>query len=176
MTSLISKLINFSPHSISFPLHTLCVVSCHSLVFFAACHGFNKTVWQFPMGFPGGASGKEPPAKAGDQRDAGWIPGLGRSPGGGHGNPLQYFCLENPRGQRSLVGYSPWGHKQSDMAEQLTLRSLKSLQINPTIWFFLVYSVCFSLFQLCFLFPAPLHPFCQSSILFLLICICSYIN
>ena len=41
-------------------------------------------------------------------RRPGWIPGLGLSPGGGHGNPLQYSCLENPRGQRSLVGYSPW--------------------------------------------------------------------
>ena len=39
---------------------------------------------------------KNLPASAGDQRDAGLIPGLGRSPGGGHGNPLQYFCLENP--------------------------------------------------------------------------------
>ena len=36
------------------------------------------------------------PTKAGDGRNAGWIPGLGRSPGGGHGNPLQYSCLENP--------------------------------------------------------------------------------
>ena len=35
------------------------------------------------------------------------IPGLGRSPGGGHGNPLKYSCLENPHGQRSLAGYSP---------------------------------------------------------------------
>ena len=39
---------------------------------------------------------KNPPANAGDVRDAGLIPGLGRSPGGGHGNPLQYSCLENP--------------------------------------------------------------------------------
>ena len=38
--------------------------------------------------------------------DLGSIPGLGGSPGGGHGNPLQYSCLENPYGQRSLVGYS----------------------------------------------------------------------
>ena len=50
---------------------------------------------------------KKPPANAGDIRDAGLIPGSGRSPGGGHGNPLQYSYLENPRGQRSLVGYSP---------------------------------------------------------------------
>ena len=39
---------------------------------------------------------KKPPANAGDIRDAGLIPGSGRSPGGGHGNPLQYSCLENP--------------------------------------------------------------------------------
>ena len=46
------------------------------------------------------------PANAGDVRDAGSIAGPGRSPGGGHGNPLQYSCLENPHGQRSLAGYS----------------------------------------------------------------------
>ena len=69
------------------------------------------------MGFPGGASGKEnPPANAGDIRETGSIPGSGRSPGGGHGNPLQYSCLDNFM-DRSLVGYSPWGHKESDTAE-----------------------------------------------------------
>ena len=52
---------------------------------------------------PSGASVKNPPAKARDRRDAGSIPGLGRSPGGGHSNPLQYFCLENPHGQRNLA-------------------------------------------------------------------------
>ena len=41
--------------------------------------------------------------------DLGWISGLGRSSGGGHGNPLQYSCLENPLGQRNLVGCSPRG-------------------------------------------------------------------
>ena len=39
---------------------------------------------------------KNPPASAGDRRDVGPVPGLGRSPGGGHGNLLQYFCVENP--------------------------------------------------------------------------------
>ena len=57
---------------------------------------------------------KESACNAGD---LGSIPGLGRSPGEGHGNPLQYSCLENPHGQRSLVGYSPWGHKELDMTE-----------------------------------------------------------
>ena len=41
---------------------------------------------------------------------------------GGHGNSLQYSCLENPHGQRSWVGYSPWGHKESDMTEWLSAR------------------------------------------------------
>jgi len=50
---------------------------------------------------------KNPSANAGDFRDVGLIPGSRRSPGGGHSNPLQYFCLENPYGQRSLAGYSP---------------------------------------------------------------------
>ena len=66
--------------------------------------------------FPCGNSGKEL-ASAGDIGDAGSIPGSGWSPGGGHDNPLQYSCLENPRGQRSLEGYSPWGHKESGTAE-----------------------------------------------------------
>ena len=48
------------------------------------------------MGFPGGSVVKNPPANAGDARDAGSISGSGRSPGGGHGNPLKYSCLENP--------------------------------------------------------------------------------
>ena len=43
-----------------------------------------------------GANGKDPLANAGDIRDTGLIPGSGRSPGGGHGNPLQFSCLENP--------------------------------------------------------------------------------
>ena len=50
------------------------------------------------------------------------IPGSGRSPGGGHVNPLQYSCLEYPHGQKSLVGYSPWGRKESDTTEQLPFR------------------------------------------------------
>ena len=56
-------------------------------------------------------------AIAGDLRDTGSIPGSGRSPGGGHGYPVQYSCLENPHGQGSLVGYSPRGCKESEMTE-----------------------------------------------------------
>ena len=63
-------------------------------------------------GFLGVSVVKNLPANAGD---SGLIPGLGRSLGGGNGNPLQYSWLENPQGQRSLVGYSPWDRRESDM-------------------------------------------------------------
>ena len=68
------------------------------------------------MGFPGGSGSKESACNVGD---LGSILGLGRSPGGGHGNPLQCSCLENPHGQRSLVGHSPWGQQESDTTERL---------------------------------------------------------
>ena len=86
----------------------------------AAVHGVTKsrtwlsdwttaTIFHFlcihiHMGFPGGSDGKESACNVGD---LGSIPGLGRSPGGGNGNPLQYFCLENPHEQKSLVGCKP---------------------------------------------------------------------
>ena len=62
----------------------------------------------------GGSDGKESACSAGDQ---GLIPGSGRFPGQGNGKPLQYYCLENPHGQRSLAGYSPWGHTELDTTE-----------------------------------------------------------
>ena len=52
------------------------------------------------QGIPGGSDGKESTYNLGD---LGSIPGLGRFPGGGHGNPFQYSCLENPHGQSTLV-------------------------------------------------------------------------
>ena len=64
------------------------------------------------MGFAGGSDSKE---SACDVGDLGLIPELGGSPQGGHGNPLQYSCLENPQGQRSLADYTPWGCKESDL-------------------------------------------------------------
>ena len=70
------------------------------------------------MGFPGGSDGKDSACNAGD---LGSIPGSGRSPGEGKSNPLQYSCLENPHGQRNRAGYSPWGRKELDMTELVTL-------------------------------------------------------
>jgi len=65
-------------------------------------------------GFPGGSDGKESACNAGD---LGSIPGLRRSSGERNGNPLQYSCLGNHMDKRSLVVYSPWGCKESDMTE-----------------------------------------------------------
>ena len=71
-----------------------------------------------PKGFPGGSDSKE---SAYNARGLGSVPGLGRSPGGGHGYPLQYSCLQNPvdRGAWWATGHE--GHKESDTTERLTL-------------------------------------------------------
>ena len=79
---------------------------------------------QHKQGFPGGSI-KNPPTR---QENLGSIPGLGRFPGGGHGNPFQYSCLENPHGQRGLVGYSPWGCKESDTTERLSTTTTQLAQ------------------------------------------------
>ena len=60
---------------------------------------------------------KNLPANVGHTRDEGLIPGSGRSPGAGNSNPLKYSCLENPMDKRSVEGYSPWDHKESDTTE-----------------------------------------------------------
>ena len=69
------------------------------------------------LDFPGGSDCTELACNVGDLI---LIPGLGRSRGGGHGNLLQYSCLKNPQEQKSLAGYSPWGHKELDMTERLS--------------------------------------------------------
>ena len=76
--------------------------------------------------FPGGSGGQESACTVGD---LGSLPGFRRSPGGGHGNPLQYSCLKNPHGQRSLAGYSLWGRKESDTTERLSTTQHASFQL-----------------------------------------------
>ena len=60
---------------------------------------------------------KNLPPNARNVRNTGSLPGLGRSPGGGHGNPLQYSCLGNPMDRGACRGDSPWGHKELDTTE-----------------------------------------------------------
>ena len=71
--------------------------------------------------FPGGPDGKESACNA---ADLGSIPRLGRSLGEGNGDPLPVFLPGELHGQKSLVGYSPWGRKESDMTEQPILLTL----------------------------------------------------
>ena len=82
----------------------MCTLICMQKCFPAnRSHNLIKTIAD-------GSDGKESACNVGD---LGSVPGLGRSPRGGH-------CLENPHGQRSLAGYSPWGHKESEMTEKLS--------------------------------------------------------
>ena len=83
---------------------------------------------------------KDLPANAGNIRDVGSIPGSGRSPGGGYGNPLQHSYLENPNRQRSLAGYSPWGDKESDTTEWLTLSFSPWYKAHEGRYFSLLFS------------------------------------
>ena len=86
---------------------------------------FRNTLTQFPVaqnchmyGFPDGTVVKNAPANAGDTRHAGSIPGLGRSPGEGNGDPLQYSCLEHPTDRGAwwaiVHGFTRVGHDFSD--------------------------------------------------------------
>ena len=83
------------------------------------CHANLITKETAPFyGLPCGSDGKESACNAGDQ---GLIPWLGRSAGKENGNPTPVFLPGEFHGQRNLVGYSPWGHKELDTMEQLTL-------------------------------------------------------
>ena len=79
------------------------------------------------------ASAKEPACRC--RRHGRWrsIPGSGRSPGAGNSNPLKYSCLENPMDKRSVEGYGPWDHKESDTTEWLTL-SLFTFLLTYDLW------------------------------------------
>ena len=85
--------------------------------------------WNLLSGLPGGSDGKS----AYNVGDLGSIPGLSRSPGGGHGNSLWYSCLENPHGQKSLEGYSPWSHKELDTMEWLNTAPIKTWSVEQQL-------------------------------------------
>ena len=76
------------------------------------------------LGFPGGSAGKESASNAGD---LGSVLGLGRSPGEGNSLPTPVFLPGEFHRQRSLAGYSPWGHKESDTTERLLVCEVRIL-------------------------------------------------
>ena len=124
------SLVSFTQHNY-FEIHACCIVHCFLLMYSILLYGnsihllisrhlssfliltiWNKTAinifvfeWTYTFTSPGWWNS--------------WI--LWRFPGGGHGSPLHYSCLENLHGQRSLVGYSPWGRKESDMTDHLSV-------------------------------------------------------
>ena len=99
--------------------------------------GILKNSCEPVLGFPGGSDGKDSACNAGNPVS---ISGLGRSPGEGNGNPLQYSCLENPMDRRAWRANSLWGCKESDTAEWLTLftscelSSFPGVQVNSGIY------------------------------------------
>ena len=76
---------------------------------------------------------KNPPGSAGDIKDMCQIPGSEQFSKGGHGNPLQQSCLENPTDREAQWAYSPWDHKESDKTEM----SQQACIVNVTISFVL---------------------------------------
>ena len=83
-------------------------------------------------GFPGGSVVEQPLANAGDARDAALIPWVGKIPWSRKWQPTPVFLLEKSHGQRSLAGYGPGGHKESDTTEQLRTHTLTPLWIEIT--------------------------------------------
>ena len=88
----------------------------------------------------GGSDGKESTCSVGDLDS---ILGLGRSPGGGHGNPLQYSCQENPQGPRSLEGYHPWGLKELDTMTTQQQRVCVCVYIYIYIYIYIYNVYCY---------------------------------
>ena len=82
-------------------------------------------------GFPGGSVGKESTCSAGDTGDAGSTPGSGRSPEGGHGNPLQYSCLDNPMDRGALQAIA---HSRYSRATAQHMADLHCCSVIVVIW------------------------------------------
>ena len=91
---------------------------------------FCLALWNY-LGFPGGSVVKNPLASAGATGDTGSVPGSGRSPGEGNGNLLPVFLSRKSHGLSSLVGYTPQGHKESDITKRLNRNNrVKSERFN----------------------------------------------
>ena len=117
---------------------------------FAGCLGKGNRLGEHPInpcytcireGFPGGSVGKESTCSAGDTGDSGSIPESGRSPGGGHGNPLQYSCLEN------LMNRGAWQATVRRVAKSWT--QLKWLSTHTHVLTYLTQTIIWNRFLLC---------------------------
>ena len=93
----------------------------------------NKFILNIFLGFPGGTSGKELACQCRRQKRSRFYPWVGKMPWRRNWHPIPVFLPGKFHGQRSLVGYSPWGHKESDTTEQLTYCFLDSTYIYVNI-------------------------------------------
>ena len=100
------------------------IAFCHTIYFYV--------VSPLPLGIPGGSDGKE---SACDAEDSGLIPGSGRSPGEGNGNPIQYSCLENPMGRGAWQATVHGSHKELDTTKQLLFHFIKRFKEKWTFFF-----------------------------------------
>ena len=100
------------------------------------CDNFGRVIstGSASIRLPDGSVVKPPPASAGDTRDTGLIPGSGRSLGGGNGNPTLVFLSWESHGLRSLVGYSPWGHKESDTTLKMCAYMLSCVRLLKAVF------------------------------------------
>ena len=121
------------------------LLSCHHSQFqspYQKCFFIFTGVYKHgQLDFPDGSDSKESTCNAGG---LGLIPGLGRLPGGRHWLPTPVFLPGDPHGQRSLVGHSPWGCKESDMTERLTPPWLTILHIPFCEYSLHMYFDCFA--------------------------------
>ena len=111
-------------------------------------------------GFPGGSLVKYPPANEGDTGDVGSIPGSGKSPGGGNGNPLQYSCLENPKDRgawwttvRGITELDTTQHTRGDRCLLSQLHVCRGVSATVTYW---LEARCCSVTQLCLTLCDPM--------------------
>ena len=107
---------------------------------------------------------------AGDGRDVGLIPQSRRSPGGGHGNPLQYSCLGNPDGQRSLVGYGPQRHIELDTTEA-TQHACMDVHVQTLFLIFFPYRLL--LYNSCLVQYSSLCYIVVLLVIYVIYCCCS---
>ena len=114
----------------------VCVCVCVWLIFqvLYLCVYTPSYFWQSPLGFPGGSVVKNPPANERDAGDTGSIPGSGRSPGKGQGNPLQYSCLGNPMLRRAWWATLLEVAKEVDMIKWLNTNDLGPLKSLDMFW------------------------------------------
>ena len=104
-------------------IHITCISWIGRRILYHECHLGSH-------GFPGGSDGKESTCSVVDLDS---VPGFGRSPGGGHGNPLQYSCLETLMDQKSLMSYSPLHLKESNMTAIKHSASLVAQTVRKSV-------------------------------------------